>query len=298
MIGIYKIENIKNGKKYIGSSVNIEKRFNRHISDLKNNKHINIILQRSFNKHDINDFIFECIEICEKENLREIEQGYLNNIFEGKEHNKCYYNIGKQSSGGDNLTNNPNKEKIINNIKNGLHNRYKNESEEDKKKRKENLIGDKNPNYDKRWNQEKRERMSNQRKGIPSKIKGKTYEELYGNVKANKLKNEISLRMKNQTGDKNPNYGKECPEHIKKYYSNLFKGKRNKNVLSKSKPFTINDKIYVLLKDAENDLNINYLTIRHRLISENKRFIDYKYIEDKEKINEILLDYKNKYFSE
>jgi predicted GIY-YIG superfamily endonuclease len=30
MIGIYKIENIIDGKKYIGSSVNIEKRFIRH----------------------------------------------------------------------------------------------------------------------------------------------------------------------------------------------------------------------------------------------------------------------------
>lgn len=297
IIGIYKIENIKNGKKYIGSSININKRFYRHKNDLKNNKHGNIYLQRDFNKYSINDFNFECIEKCETNNIKTIEQKYLDIIFEIKNYNKYYYNLSKQSSGGDNISHHSNNELIKEKIKKGLYNRYKNESEEDNKKRRENLLGEKNPNYGHLWNKDKRERMSKQRKGIPSKIKGKTYEELHGDEKSKKLKNDLSLRMKNRTGDKNPNYGNKCPEHIKKYYSDLFKGKRNKSGLTNAKPFMINEKKYVLLKDAEEDLKIQYLTIRYRIISKNEKFSNYKYIEDKNEINKILIDYKNKYFN-
>jgi predicted GIY-YIG superfamily endonuclease len=45
--GIYRIKNIINNKCYYGSSKHIQKRFNEHINKLKNNKHINIILQRA-----------------------------------------------------------------------------------------------------------------------------------------------------------------------------------------------------------------------------------------------------------
>lgn len=102
-IGIYKIENIINGKKYIGSSINIDKRFYRHKNDLINNKHNNIHLQRDFNKYSLDDFKFECIEICDVNNIKKIEQKYLDKIFEIKNNNNIYYNIGKQSSGGDNI---------------------------------------------------------------------------------------------------------------------------------------------------------------------------------------------------
>lgn len=40
MIGIYKIENTKNHKVYIGQSIDIEHRFNQHKNYLKNNKHL------------------------------------------------------------------------------------------------------------------------------------------------------------------------------------------------------------------------------------------------------------------
>jgi group I intron endonuclease len=58
MEGIYKIENIINGKLYIGSSVNIDKRIKRHKNDLIKNKHINCYLQREFNKYGIHSYIF------------------------------------------------------------------------------------------------------------------------------------------------------------------------------------------------------------------------------------------------
>ena len=44
MYYIYKIENLKNGKKYIGLTNNIQRRRSRHFTDLKCNRHDNSFL--------------------------------------------------------------------------------------------------------------------------------------------------------------------------------------------------------------------------------------------------------------
>lgn len=53
---IYKIENIVNGKLYIGQSTDVNKRKLTHFNDLKNNKHGNQHLQRAFNKYGKSNF--------------------------------------------------------------------------------------------------------------------------------------------------------------------------------------------------------------------------------------------------
>ena len=71
-IGIYKIENIINGKIYIGSSTRLLKRFKEHKRKLLNNTHINSILQRSWNKYGEGAFMFSVIEYCEKKDIIKI----------------------------------------------------------------------------------------------------------------------------------------------------------------------------------------------------------------------------------
>lgn len=79
-MGIYCIENTINGKKYIGSSIHVYKRRNRHFSQLKNNKHKNTKLQMSYNKHGKDVFIFHVLEfVDDKTKLIEREQYYINN---------------------------------------------------------------------------------------------------------------------------------------------------------------------------------------------------------------------------
>jgi group I intron endonuclease len=62
VIGVYRITNIVNGKSYIGSSVDVERRFTEHLRTLRNNTHRNIFLQRAWWKYGEDAFDFEAIE--------------------------------------------------------------------------------------------------------------------------------------------------------------------------------------------------------------------------------------------
>lgn len=63
MSGVYKIVCLLTGKMYIGSSVNINKRFKNHIWYLQKNKHSNEYLQNAWNKYGEQNFKFEIVEI-------------------------------------------------------------------------------------------------------------------------------------------------------------------------------------------------------------------------------------------
>lgn len=77
--GVYEILNSKTNKRYIGSSIDIERRWKDHIRDLNNNKHHSIKLQRSWNKTKDKDiFKFNIIEIVDDINtLHKREQYYI-----------------------------------------------------------------------------------------------------------------------------------------------------------------------------------------------------------------------------
>jgi group I intron endonuclease len=95
MQGVYEIVNKNNGKRYIGSSVDIDLRFKGHLRDLRKGKHVNIKLQRAYDKHGEDCFIQNMIEEClERENLLDREQWYLDNT-------ECQYNLSPNARGGN-----------------------------------------------------------------------------------------------------------------------------------------------------------------------------------------------------
>lgn len=63
LCGIYKIQNLVNGKVYIGSSADIKKRFGAHRSKLGRGTHHSIFLQRSWDKHGSVNFSFAILEL-------------------------------------------------------------------------------------------------------------------------------------------------------------------------------------------------------------------------------------------
>lgn len=63
-----------NGKRYVGSSVDIEKRINEHFRVLALQTHHCIALQRAYSKYGKESFVGSIIQECKKEDLLKIEQ--------------------------------------------------------------------------------------------------------------------------------------------------------------------------------------------------------------------------------
>lgn len=75
---IYKILNKKTGDFYIGSAVNVKKRWNVHKCLLRKGLHHSIILQRAWNKYGENEFAFHIIEhVIDVKFIYEREQFYI-----------------------------------------------------------------------------------------------------------------------------------------------------------------------------------------------------------------------------
>jgi group I intron endonuclease len=78
--GIYQITNVVNGKKYVGKSKNLKRRQYRHWDELKNGKHPNSHLQRSYDLHGKEAFHFMILEYCEVEKLVEREAWHIDRL--------------------------------------------------------------------------------------------------------------------------------------------------------------------------------------------------------------------------
>ena len=242
MIGIYRIKNLKNKKCYYGSSKNIEKRWRTHLNNLKNGKHHNAHLQRSWDKYGEDNFVFELVEECDETILLELEQKYLDLNPE--------FNIGIKSSGGDNLTKNPNKEDIVRRMTQSVRKRYESMSE-DERKEKHSQPMDKNPNW----------------KG------GTSFKYCECGVKISPTNNSC-INCRDKSGEKNPFFGKQHTEETKQKLSEKRKGTYNgeQNI-----PIIIDNVEYRSAGEASKILNIPMVTIRWRVKSKNKKFDNYKY---------------------
>lgn len=78
--GIYRILCRANQKAYIGSAVNIKRRWMRHRNDLRSGQHHSTYMQRSYDKHGEDAFVFEVLEECAVSLLVEREQDYLDQL--------------------------------------------------------------------------------------------------------------------------------------------------------------------------------------------------------------------------
>lgn len=112
IIGVYKISNnlCPEGKYYIGYSCHIRRRWNNHKRLLKNEKHVNMYLQRAYNKYGAECFTYEILHECEtKEEAQEYETSYLQDLTIRDK----LYNLLYDSIGGDTMTHHPNREEIL-----------------------------------------------------------------------------------------------------------------------------------------------------------------------------------------
>lgn len=78
--GIYRILNKINGNCYIGSSLNVEKRYKHHLSTLRHNSSRCSILQKAFNKYGEDNFEFQVILCCKPEYRLYYEQQLIREL--------------------------------------------------------------------------------------------------------------------------------------------------------------------------------------------------------------------------
>ena len=73
--GIYCITNLKNGKRYVGQSINIKTRWSAHRCQYLRN--LKYIIGRAIAKHGLENFSFEVLEYCSEEMLDDRERYYI-----------------------------------------------------------------------------------------------------------------------------------------------------------------------------------------------------------------------------
>lgn len=87
--GVYQIRNTLNGKRYIGGSINIDVRWQRHRSDLRRGAHHAIALQRAWNKYGEAAFVFEVLERCALDQTTKREQLAIDSVQQSERYNSA-----------------------------------------------------------------------------------------------------------------------------------------------------------------------------------------------------------------
>lgn len=209
--GIYKITNTVTGDFYIGSAVDLRRRFGEHRCALVGNRHINTHLQRSWNKYGADSFTFETVLYCDKEHLLEREQFYIDN-------DKPSYNICLIA--GSNLG-----RKFSDEVKQHMSEAHKGErnywfgkhiTEETKQKISEAKMGEQGHFFGKHHSEETKQQISEANMGERHPMFGKHLTEEH--------KQHISEAQKGELGNM---FGKHHSNETKSKMSETKKGKPN-----------------------------------------------------------------------
>lgn len=281
MYYIYEIRNIKTNKRYIGRTKELEKRKARHFRELRQGKHHCIYLQRSYNKYGEENFIFNKIDERESfEDICKLEEEYINNP------NEELYNVSKNSTGGDNISHNPNREEIIKKMSIASKKKWEDRTPEERERFSNNLKGEKNPNYKNRgensplygipFTEEHKRKISEAQKNKP----------LTEKQKANlQHLREINLgREPWNKGKKLKPLSQECKEKISK----ALKGKPSTNV----RKVCCEGILFKSLKQAGDYYGISSNGIIIRIKSKTDRFKDFFYFDENTMKEEDFIKYE------
>jgi len=270
--GIYCIENLKNGKKYIGQSIDLEKRKKKHFWMLEKGCHANIHLQNSYNKYGKKNFKFRILLYCKPFELTRYEQFFVDFYI-----SELLYNIRLEcvdSNQGIAFSKEA-REKISKASK------RENLSKETRKKMSEAQSGKNHHMYGKHHSEEAKKKISNALSGENNPMYGKH------------LSEETKRKLSEANGGKNhPMYGKHHSEEAKRKLSEANSGEKGSNSKLKEKQvFEILDLYYNKGKtqiDIAKKFPVNNATISGVVRGKHWKSCYKKFMEKSEKRKEIL----------
>lgn len=158
MTGIYLITNKVNGKKYVGQSIDIEKRWKDHIRDSKKSEYT---IHKAIRKYGVENFEFSVLEECPVDKLDEREIYWISEL-------DTYNNGYNMTLGGEGhiLYLNPKeREQKKKEVARRSGKKYR-DSHKEKRRELQRKYRKNHPDYDKKWednHKEERKRMWSER---------------------------------------------------------------------------------------------------------------------------------------
>ena len=260
--GIYKITCNTSGRFYIGSAANIYKRKKRHFKSLRDGTHHNVFFQRVFDKYGEADFSLRYSRTATLEEAREREQLLLDK-YHG---DPRFMNIGRDATGGDNLTNNPNRRKIVKKMTKAVREHMDSLSAEERKV-KFGRPGSKNGMFGKTHTEEVKRNLSKQHTGNHYNL---------GVAKSAEHKEALSASKKllaTQPGYVNPFKGKKHSVETLAFLATVNVGK----IPANARKIKIGKKKFKSLTEAGRQLGVVTATILYRIRSDN--YPEYTYVD-------------------
>lgn len=246
------------GQIYVGSTGDIKNRLNRHIYDMRSDRHGNMNVQNLYNMN--HTFVVTLHRVESRESAFTIEQLFIDRYLSLG----ICLNISLNAKGGDNLTNNPNRENIIERMKAGTLKWMQSLTPEERK-----LLfskpGELNGMYGRTHTDEVRAK-------IVELHTGNSYRK--GFKASDETKAKMSEIASQRLGEKNPFYGKTHSDETKELLANNKRGTKPTN----SNKLEIDGVTYLSQADAAKALGISNGLITYRLKSKNPKYSGYRVI--------------------
>jgi len=185
--GVYSITNTVNGKRYIGSSADVHKRWQNHLWQLNHGIHSSPHLQNSWKKWGDSAFHFEVLLECDRDSLLRYEQ----ELIDGHDTVRLGYNIcpkagncvgvspsaetrAKLAEAGRKRKQTLETRAKLSAAKKGVpfsaaHKAALRKPKSHTKKIREAKLGERNPNFGKPRSEETKQKISAAQKGVPRK---------------------------------------------------------------------------------------------------------------------------------